>query len=152
MYYIFPVSLPLLPSYTRMLVLVHGSNMNCNKKNKQCAATECWLLKPGYRGYSSSECEMSKERRQDSMPPGTGLGEKHTMENEATMCGPTLTSTDGDSLDMEPSSYLHPSAQLELPLLEKIRQLIVDWQSKWGVESTWPKKFHEQLKYAQGRG
>ncbi|KIK24325.1 hypothetical protein PISMIDRAFT_98784, partial [Pisolithus microcarpus 441] len=36
--------------------------------------------------------------------------------------------------------------------LEKMRQLIADWQSKWGAESTWPKKFYEQLKYAQGRG
>ncbi|KAI6142302.1 hypothetical protein EDD17DRAFT_1446196, partial [Pisolithus thermaeus] len=36
--------------------------------------------------------------------------------------------------------------------LEKVRQLITDWKSEWGMESTWPKKFHEQLKYAQGWG
>ncbi|KAI5996961.1 hypothetical protein EDD15DRAFT_2163025, partial [Pisolithus albus] len=36
--------------------------------------------------------------------------------------------------------------------LEKVRQLIADWQSEWGTESTWPKKFHEQLQVAQGRG
>ncbi|KAI6033544.1 hypothetical protein PISMIDRAFT_108426, partial [Pisolithus microcarpus 441] len=36
--------------------------------------------------------------------------------------------------------------------LEEIRQLITEWQSEWGAESTWPKRFHEQLKCAQGRG
>ncbi|KAI6029228.1 hypothetical protein PISMIDRAFT_107976, partial [Pisolithus microcarpus 441] len=36
--------------------------------------------------------------------------------------------------------------------LKKVRQLITDWKSKWGMESTWPKKFHEELKHAQGRG
>ncbi|KAI5994768.1 hypothetical protein EDD15DRAFT_2165721, partial [Pisolithus albus] len=36
--------------------------------------------------------------------------------------------------------------------LEKVRQLIADWKSEWGVESTWPKKFHEQLRRAQGDG
>ncbi|KAI5992261.1 hypothetical protein EDC04DRAFT_2587035, partial [Pisolithus marmoratus] len=36
--------------------------------------------------------------------------------------------------------------------LEKVRQLITDWQSKWGVESTWSKKFHAQPKHVQGRG
>ncbi|KAI6167915.1 hypothetical protein EDD17DRAFT_1503610 [Pisolithus thermaeus] len=59
---------------------------------------------------------MSRERRQGSALPGTGL------------------------------------AHSEIPLLKKVRQLITDWQSKWGAELTWPKKFHEQLKLAQGRG
>ncbi|KAI6041991.1 hypothetical protein EDC04DRAFT_2564849, partial [Pisolithus marmoratus] len=36
--------------------------------------------------------------------------------------------------------------------LKHIRQLITDWQSEWGAESTWPKRFHEQIKHAQGRG
>ncbi|KIK18409.1 hypothetical protein PISMIDRAFT_109471, partial [Pisolithus microcarpus 441] len=36
--------------------------------------------------------------------------------------------------------------------LKKVRQLITDWHSKWGAESTWPKKFHEELKHAQDRG
>ena len=51
-----------------------------------------------------------------------------------------------------PGSYLHPLADSELPSLEKVRQLITVWQSEWGAESTWPKKFHEQLKHAQGSG
>ncbi|KAI6021331.1 hypothetical protein BKA83DRAFT_4011231, partial [Pisolithus microcarpus] len=32
--------------------------------------------------------------------------------------------------------------------LKKVRQLIANWQSKWGTESTWLKKFHKQLKLA----
>ncbi|KAI6023055.1 hypothetical protein PISMIDRAFT_106056, partial [Pisolithus microcarpus 441] len=36
--------------------------------------------------------------------------------------------------------------------LEKVRQLIADWKSEWGAESTWPKKFHKQLKCAQREG
>ncbi|KIM59406.1 hypothetical protein SCLCIDRAFT_9955 [Scleroderma citrinum Foug A] len=51
-----------------------------------------------------------------------------------------------------PGSYLHPLADSELPSLKKVRQLITVWQSEWGVESTWPKKFHEQLKHVQGSG
>ena len=47
------------------------------------------------------------------------------------------------------SDHLHLLAHLELPSLEKVRQLITVWQSKWGAESTWPKTFHEQLKCAQ---
>ncbi|KAI6021276.1 hypothetical protein EDC04DRAFT_2575544 [Pisolithus marmoratus] len=65
---------------------------------------------------------------------------------------PNPSSTCGVSLDSEPSSYLHPSACLDPPPLKHIRQLIADWQSKWGAESTWPMRFHKQLKHAQGRG
>ncbi|KIK15664.1 hypothetical protein PISMIDRAFT_114772 [Pisolithus microcarpus 441] len=68
------------------------------------------------------------------------------------MCNPILTSADGSPLDSQPNSCLHPSAHSEIPLLEKMRQLIADWQSEWGAESTWLKKFYEQLKYTQGRG
>ncbi|KAI6022827.1 hypothetical protein PISMIDRAFT_101056, partial [Pisolithus microcarpus 441] len=56
----------------------------------------------------------------------------------------------GVSPDTESDSYLHPLACSELPSLKKVRQLIADWKSEWGVESTWPKKFHKQLKHAQG--
>ncbi|KAI6011452.1 hypothetical protein BKA83DRAFT_4023819, partial [Pisolithus microcarpus] len=56
------------------------------------------------------------------------------------------------SPDTDPNSYLHPLACSELPSLEKVRQLIANWKSEWGVESTWPKKFHEQLKHAQREG
>jgi len=49
-------------------------------------------------------------------------------------------------------SHLHLLADSELPSVKKVRQLIAVWQSKWGVESTWPRKFHEELKHAQGSG
>ncbi|KAI6143574.1 hypothetical protein BKA82DRAFT_4359364 [Pisolithus tinctorius] len=44
-----------------------------------------------------------------------------------------------------------PFGTFGTPPLEKVRQLIADWQSEWGTESTWPKKFHDQLRHAQGR-
>ncbi|KAI6139515.1 hypothetical protein BKA82DRAFT_4364642 [Pisolithus tinctorius] len=113
-----------------------------------------------------SECEKSRGRKQDFVLPGTGPS-KHLLqifrhinsvirklvtESEDTTCNPTPTSAVGASPDPEPNSYLHPSALLEPPPLEKVRQLITDWQSEWGTESTWPKKFHDQLRHAQGRG
>ncbi|KAI5988577.1 hypothetical protein EDD15DRAFT_2198942 [Pisolithus albus] len=77
---------------------------------------------------------------------------KRTLSNEATTCDSTSTTADGTSPDNEPESYLHPLAYSDLPPLEKVRQLIADWHSEWGAESTWPKKFHEELKHVQGRG
>ncbi|KAI6098187.1 hypothetical protein F5141DRAFT_1067001 [Pisolithus sp. B1] len=77
---------------------------------------------------------------------------KHTVDNDATTHSPTPTSAGGASQDTEPNLHLHPLAHLEIPPPEKVRQLIADWKSEWGMESTWPKKFHEQLKYAQGWG
>ena len=59
---------------------------------------------------------------------------------------------DQSSSPSRPGLYLHPLADTELPSLKKVRQLIAVWQSEWGAESTWPKKFHEQLKHAQGSG
>jgi len=61
-------------------------------------------------------------------------------------------SSDTEEQGSSPGSHLHPLADSELPSLEKVRQLIAVWQSEWGVESTWPKKFHEELKHAQGSG
>ncbi|KAI5983702.1 hypothetical protein EDD15DRAFT_2201862 [Pisolithus albus] len=77
---------------------------------------------------------------------------KRTVSNEATTGDSTPTSADGVFPDNEPESYLHPLAHSDLPPLEKVRQLIADWKSEWGAESTWPKKFHEELKRAQGSG
>ncbi|KAI5994658.1 hypothetical protein EDD15DRAFT_2195817 [Pisolithus albus] len=77
---------------------------------------------------------------------------KHTVSNEATTGDSTPTSADGVFPDNEPELYLHPLAHSDLPPLEKVRQLIADWKSEWGTESTWPKKFHEELKHAQGSG
>ncbi|KAI6023604.1 hypothetical protein BKA83DRAFT_4125142 [Pisolithus microcarpus] len=76
---------------------------------------------------------------------------KLVVEDEATTHNSTSTAL-RVSPDTDPDSYLHPLACSELPSLEKVRQLIADWKSEWGVESTWPKKFHEQLKRAQREG
>ncbi|KAI5997119.1 hypothetical protein EDD15DRAFT_2517636 [Pisolithus albus] len=76
---------------------------------------------------------------------------KRIVEDETTTRNPTST-TLGVSPHTESDSYLHPLACSELPSLKKVRQLIADWKSEWGVESTWPKKFHEQLRRAQGDG
>ncbi|KIM58059.1 hypothetical protein SCLCIDRAFT_121331 [Scleroderma citrinum Foug A] len=69
-----------------------------------------------------------------------------------TVPGVSLDTEDQGSSPSRPGSYLHPLVDTELPSLEKVRQLIAVWQSEWGAESTWPKKFHEQLKHAQGSG
>ncbi|KIK26908.1 hypothetical protein PISMIDRAFT_94024, partial [Pisolithus microcarpus 441] len=71
--------------------------------------------------------------------------------DEATTCNSTLTAL-RVSPNTDPNSYLHPLVCSKLPSLEKVRQLIADWKSEWGVESTWPKKFHKQLKRAQREG
>ena len=64
----------------------------------------------------------------------------------------SLDTEEQDSSQTCPDSYLHTLAHSELPSLEEVRQLIAVWQLEWGVESTWPKKFHEQLKHEQGSG
>ncbi|KAI5992957.1 hypothetical protein EDD15DRAFT_2367745 [Pisolithus albus] len=131
------------------------------RRDKQRAATERWLSKPGYKVQSVPWLILNltpvfrvrdEQREKARLRAARNRTRKRTVDNEATTCDSTRSSTDGVSLDTEPDSYLHPSAHSEIPLLEKVRQLIADWQSEWGAESTWPKKFHEQLKLAQGRG
>jgi len=90
----------------------------------------------------------------------TLLYSNRIAENEGTTHNSTLNTMLGVSSDTEeqasshscPGSSLHPLADLELPSLEKVRQPIAVWQSEWGAESTWPKRFHEELKHAQGSG
>ncbi|KAI6116968.1 hypothetical protein EV401DRAFT_2073024 [Pisolithus croceorrhizus] len=120
-----------------------GATRTVTKRDKQCTATERWLSKPGYKVYPREKARLCTARNRTR---------KRTIDNEATTCDPTSTSIDGASLDTAPDSFLHPLAHSEIPPLEKVRQLITDWQSEWGAELTWPKKFHEQLKLAQGRG
>ncbi|KIK21579.1 hypothetical protein PISMIDRAFT_12204 [Pisolithus microcarpus 441] len=132
-----------------------GTTPTVTKKNKQCAATERWLSQPGYEVFSvchltkslTPEFRVREEQREKArLRAARNRTRKHTIDNEDTTCNPIPTSADGSPLDSQPNSCLHPSAHSEIPPLEKMRQLIADWQSEWGAESTWPKKFYEQLK------
>jgi len=80
------------------------------------------------------------------------LYRKQITENEGTACNSTSDTEEQRSSQTSSDSHLHPLAHSELPSLKEVRQLIAVWQSEWGVESTWPKKFHEQLKHAQDSG
>ncbi|KAI6167584.1 hypothetical protein EDD17DRAFT_1718664 [Pisolithus thermaeus] len=120
-----------------------GATRAATKKDKQRAATERWLSNLGVRDVQREKARLRAARNR---------ARKRTIGNDATTRSPTLTNAGGASRDTEPNLYLHPLVHSEIPPLEKVRQLIADWKSEWGMESTWPKKFHEQLKYAQGRG
>lgn len=120
-----------------------GATHTARKQDKQWAATERWLSKPGVQEEQREKARLCAARNRTK---------KLVTESKDTTCNPTPTSTVGASPDPEPNSYLHPSALSELPPLEKVRQLIANWQSEWATESTWPKKFHDQLRHAQGRG
>ncbi|KAI6022455.1 hypothetical protein PISMIDRAFT_11002 [Pisolithus microcarpus 441] len=134
-----------------------GATRTVTERDKQRAATERWLSKPGYKVYSVPRLILSltpvfRVRDEQREKARLRAARKRTVSNEATTCNSTSTSADGASPDNEPESYLHPLAHSDLPPLEKVRQLIADWHSEWGAESTWPKKFHEELKHAQDRG
>ncbi|KAI5992522.1 hypothetical protein EDD15DRAFT_2197093 [Pisolithus albus] len=137
-----------------------GATRTVTKRDKQRAATERWLSKPGYKVYSVPRLIFltpvfrvrDEQREKARLRAARNRTRKRTLSNEATTCDSTSTTADGTSPDNEPESYLHPLAYSDLPPLEKVRQLIADWHSEWGAESTWPKKFHEELKHAQGRG
>ncbi|KAI5999210.1 hypothetical protein EDD15DRAFT_2363274 [Pisolithus albus] len=120
-----------------------GAARTVTKQDKQREATERWLSKPGVREQQREKARLRAARNRTR---------KRVNEDETATRNPISTGACGVSPDTEPDSYLHPSSRSELPPLEEIRQLIAEWQSEWGAESTWPKRFHEQLKRAQGRG
>ncbi|KAI6010027.1 hypothetical protein BKA83DRAFT_4133016 [Pisolithus microcarpus] len=130
-----------------------GAARTVMKQDKQREATERWLSKPGNflqsvrtaEGKGKTACCQEQDKINSAI-------RKCVNEDETTTCNPISTGTCGVSPDTEHDSYLHPSSCSELPPLKEIRQLIAEWQSEWGAESTWPKRFHEQLKRAQGRG
>ncbi|KAI6004704.1 hypothetical protein EDD15DRAFT_2359449 [Pisolithus albus] len=137
-----------------------GVSRTVTKQDKQRAATERWLAKPGYRIFSAIPSIPSitlifrvreEQREKARLRAARNRTRKRMVEDGATTRDPTSSTLEVDP-DTEPDSYLHPLACSELPSLEKVRQLITDWRSEWGAESTWPKKFHEQLKRAQGGG
>ncbi|KAI6007025.1 hypothetical protein EDD15DRAFT_2190662 [Pisolithus albus] len=105
-----------------------------------------------WRSLLSSPTRVREEQREKArLRAARNRTRKRVVEDEATTRNPTSTAFGVDP-DAEPDTYLHPLAYSELPSLEKARQLIADWKSEWGSEPTWPKKFHEQLKRAQGEG
>ncbi|KAI6144564.1 hypothetical protein BKA82DRAFT_4358292 [Pisolithus tinctorius] len=87
-----------------------GATRTARKQDKQHAATERWLSKPGVREEQREKARLRAARNRTK---------KLVTESEDTTRNPTPTSAVGASPDPEPNSYLHPSALSEPPPLEK---------------------------------